>query len=435
MRQLTVPMACCILAISLAAAANSSLTSEVIHDLFSDDLALTSSLNVHRLDPTGRLVAWLEGGDRVSVFDVATGEARAVPLPEFMRPVTEFEWSPDGQRIAMTENAFLYLYEPDVWVLDLDSSATADCTNDLDFGSILDDSTDPWIDLFPTWLSADSVAFIRPSGDGPYGSAEVRVLSPTGCSVIDERADSASTRILWPLPDGFPSAFRIFRSPVWSPDGRRVAVVTQDLTFDGTTNGIWILDALTGATEQFVPTPEFSIGFPAWYDTTSIVPQDVTWIEGSAHLLAFVEDMSSTAGWPRMNLFLVDAETGVIEPVATYADALTRLDLFEEGVDGHTGVYDVPLQAVILPNDAGFLTLHQEIDPARSDAADVEIRRHVIEDGRAVLRDRETFTAAPRARGRGPTIVRMCENGVALVLNRYLIAFDTNLFDRDAPAD
>jgi len=413
-----------LLGLSLTSLLGSAAPSpELLYDLFSDDLALTSPFHVHRLDPTGRRIAWLEGGDRVRIFELASGDRRALPLPELMRPATDFAWAPGGERIAMTENAFLYLYEPDIWVVDLASGTTTNCTNDLAFGSLFDDSVDAWIDLFPTWRSANRLTFVRPTETATDGAAELRIASIPDGGDLRVRADPNASHSLWPLPKGFPDAFRILRPPAWSPDGGRVALITQGPTFGESINGVWILDAATGAIEQFIPTSAFAVGFPTWYDTAGIVPQNVGWVDGGSSLLVFVEDMSATAGWPRMNLFLIDPWTGGIAAVADYSGYADRQALFEAGEDGHTGILEVPLQAVVLPGGVAFLTLHQEADAGREDASTVELRHYTVTGGRAMLRDTGTFSAHPRALGNGPRIVAMSEDGTALLLNRYLVRF------------
>jgi hypothetical protein len=122
-----------------------------------------------------------------------------------------------------------------------------------------------------------------------------------------------------------------------------------------------------------------------------------------------------------------------VEAIAEY-DAYTDLRaLFDEGPDGHTGTLEIPLQAVILPGGAGFLTLHQEWDPKHDAAAQLELRRYMLTDGRAVVVETASMAAEPQARGRGSNIVRMSAEGTALLLNRYVVAFDTALFGTNSP--
>jgi len=401
---------------------------EILYDLFSAETANSSPFNVHRLDPTGQHIAWLDRGNHLLVFEIDSGEAHAIPLHELMRRVTDFIWSPDGKQIVMAGNVFLYFSEPDVWVLKLESGCISNCTNDLVFGDIFDDSDDFWIDLFPTWLNGESIAFLRPAGDDPFGPAQLRTVDPRTCGPIKERANPDSSELAWPLPEAFPSALHVFRAPAWSPNGERVAFITQDASFTESSNGIWILDAFTGEMQWFLPTSAFAVGFPAGYDTARIVPQDIAWSRGGNVVLAFVEDMSLDAAWPRMNLFLIDVATGSITPIAQYGDEWDRLSFFKQGEDGHTGTFEVPLQAAVRPDGNGFVTLHQEADQDHADAAIVELRTYRIEDGHAVLVGISTLTLSPRARGRGPNIVRISPEGTALLLNRYVVRFDLDAF-------
>ncbi len=412
-----------VLVLSLSGLAEPIWDCEPLLDLFSTDFVSTTAWNVHALDPTGDRIGWLAGGDTLVVLDVATEDVRQIALPALMRPATEFMWSSDGRRAVISENVFLYLYEPDVWVVDIDSSLTGNCTNDLAFGSLFDDTDERWIDMLPTWRSGDVIAYLRPSGDDAYGPVDMRITSVETCGPVDERADPASSQLLWPLPERFPSAFHVVASPVWSPDGAHVAMSTQDPTPGSDTDGVWILDAATGDLVRFVSTSALAVGFPDWYDATYVVPLDLAWIDGGEHLLVFAEDISPQATWPRMNLYVIDLD-GSVHAVFSYEAYADGSSFYTVGGDGHTGVFGVPLQAVVLREEGGFITLHQEIDQTREDAAIVTWRWHTMSDDGTELRGAGTLMATPMARGRGANIVYTSAQNTALVLNRYLVCFD-----------
>jgi len=434
---------CCLLAflgialLSLGAITSSALTVDLLYDLLSDDLISTSPLNTHRIDPTGQRIAWLEQGNRMMLFEISPEAIMLtdIPFPDLMRPATAFQWSPDGQRVAMTESALLHRYEPDIWTIDLSDISVRNCTNDLAFGHISDGSNDTWVDLFPTWRTADTLAFVRSTGNAPGEAAELRTIAVDACGAVAERADPDASKLLWPFPAGFPDAFEIFAPPVWAPNGERLAIITQSQVPGLVTDGIWILNAETGATLQFVPTERFASAFPAWYGATYLVPQDLAWLGDGEHLLVFVEDIGLTAGWPRMNLFIVDSQTGSAQAIADYSSYTTRLQFYEQDDNGHTGLFDVPLQALVLPGGSAFITLHQEIEAGNDDLAAVELRLFEFVNGAPMLRHVGTLDATVQPRSRGDSMVHIAETGKALLLNRYIVQFDLELIGSSATAD
>ncbi len=395
---------------------------ELLLDLARDAPIGWSPFEIAHLDPTGKRVAWLSRGDRLVVFELATGDVQAIALPAKRHPITDFVWSPDGRHVAMADNVFLYLYEPDIWLVDAGTGATYACTNDLAFGGVLDVRDGAWLDFHPAWRSPGVLTFLRVIGDELQGPVELRAISPDRCGPISRPSDPDATSDLWRLPDRFPTLFHVLAPPVWSPDDPCVAIITQGPAFRDVTDGVWILEGATGATVQFIPTQSFAAGFPSWYDTTSIVPQELAWMDGGSRLVVFAEDVSPTATWPRRNAFLVDPTTGAVEPLVDYTRFPDLQSFLQPGENGHTGVFDVPIQAAVSSDDATLLTVHQDLEQST-----VELRLHHLVAENVIVRAFGAFEATPYARVRGPNLVPASDRDTVLLLNRYLVRIDEPL--------
>ena len=390
-------------------------------DIVDDPLVQAPFRSVHRLDPTAKRVAWFSSQDALVLLELDSGELSAIPFPEWMGTATDFCWSPDGERIALAEDVFRYLYEPDIWVADLAAQTFSNCSNDMAFGSIVRAEEPFWIDVLPTWRSEDDLAFIRIGGYSDDSLVELRHVNASECKT-KPGVDSGCCELVCQLSPDFPGGFSILGVPSLASDGTELAVITQGVKLNQQTDGLWVFDTETGDTRLFVPTSAFRAGFPDWFEQYPIVPRDVAWIQDGRSLLVFAEDVSGLASWPRMNLYVVDAEDGSVEPFASYEGYADGPSFYRPGEDGQTGVLSVPLQAIVLPDGLGMITVHQETDDET-----VELRLSSLEGLDEDSKVIGEFEAIRHARGVGPSIVHLSEDGTALVLNRYVIKVEDAL--------
>ncbi|HYJ68212.1 MAG TPA: hypothetical protein VEX15_11210 [Nocardioidaceae bacterium] len=145
-----------------------------------DDAPTASSLTIvdtHELDlPFGD--AYLSpDGERIATYAdselciyTADGDQERCTADELQLDPNSIRWSPDSSRLAFTENYFVFLTEPDIWVLDADSAEATDLTDDgvapHEINVIADaDSSDAVVDTTPTWVDDSTIRFIRRTGD------------------------------------------------------------------------------------------------------------------------------------------------------------------------------------------------------------------------------------------------------------------------------
>ena len=372
----------------------------------------------NQLDPGGHLVAWAGENERILVLEVSSGLLREVPYPEHARG--PLHWSPDGAWITFTFGSSLHFGsdpDPDVWVVHAGDGTSANCTA----GNACDAEADPWIDLLPSWRSADSIAFVRLMLDNLDGPAEVRTVSVTACGDLDFPADTDASQSLRFLPEAFPAEFFIEEPLVWSPNGERVALLSQG----GSYAGIWILDTVATGTDQFIHTSAFAEGFPSTCDPARVRLTSPAWADGGSRLLVMASDSDSGL----TNLLLIEACTGVLTPVFSHADYADEQPPSSPCDNGRTGAFVGPIQAVVLPGGTSFLTLHREAGESHEEVSTIAIRHYSIIEGQAIPQDTATFTEPPQEvlwwSGRRK-INGMGDNGVALLLNRYVVRFNLN---------
>jgi uncharacterized repeat protein (TIGR02543 family) len=172
----------------------------------------------------------------IYVVDPATPDAPPVRLTTDGRYNGNPDWSPDGTRLVF--DGWSDVLGPRIQVMDIDPATddwtvlSAPCADDLDcYG-----------DFQPQWSpDGTRIAFVssRPNADGsPNWSYEIYVMDATG----EVGSLPPATRLTTdPLPD---SGQGINDSQVtWSPDGQRMAFVSEGRGANADSCDLWMMDS------------------------------------------------------------------------------------------------------------------------------------------------------------------------------------------------
>lgn len=180
-----------------------------------DKVALPGSDHPTQLSPDGTRIAFV-ANSQICVANI-DGSHRICPNGKKMgADQNSFSWSPDGSKIALTDDFYREQLEPDIWVLDTRSGDLRDLTDDgvtkTTYGK-----ADPKakLDLFPNW-SADSktIWFTRQTSNDEK-SVDLESIPASGGKVT--RLGSIS-----------PGSTPYNNSVVFSPDGKTVAWATGE---------------------------------------------------------------------------------------------------------------------------------------------------------------------------------------------------------------
>jgi Tol biopolymer transport system component len=154
--------------------------------------------------------------------------------------------SPDGRYLAFTTDALMTFRDPDIWVLDLETQAYTNLTDDSydgTMGATEDSSSTAFVDLAPTWRPDGMLTFARHSPSFDEAAPSLWVIDPAR-GAPEKLADFEATL----------DAFNLVMDMDWSSDGSRMAFVldSQGNPF----GGLWLYEAEDRDMRPLVVPPE-----------------------------------------------------------------------------------------------------------------------------------------------------------------------------------
>ena len=391
----------------------------ILKDLFKVTEDNLSLLNTGVLSPDGKTVVWGNGRDLLCFYDLDEDRVVCYPTPEQLAIPHYFVWSPDSQTIAFSEDLFRYLNESDIWMVNAATGSFTDCTDDGVIGGFPTAKDPYWLDYLPNWdpITTD-LLFFRSEKQEAECSLELRSLNPDLCTsgqlVVSERSKQ-----IVDLTGQLAGSFPIHRQPAISPDGSRMAViVTSDLR-DDPQNGIWMIDLIEESICQIATLEAFAVGFPSWHDTSSVLPEQISWTAEGEGLVVFLHDVAGFGIAPDRTVVYLDADTSEIHPLISWKGFDTGPDFYRAGEDGHTGVFRMARQAILMSDRKTLITVHHEYSSGLltfiaqtlpPDASEPSVIGEIPFD--------------ERASGHGPGLVLASQSNVVLLFNRYLVSFN-----------
>lgn len=300
-------------------------------------------------------------GDEASYFNKPEDLPRGfeASADSFFLP---FAWSPDSTRLAITSQPLVTLTDTDLWIFDIASETWTNLTDDGYSGDITpaSDTTDAGaiIDVQPAWSPDGTTVAVERTvigDDGAFGEATI--------TLIDVATGEARELAAVPGNGGTGA----IKSLGWSPDGTTLALTLQHLTPDPANDGLWLMDASSGETQQVATLEQIEAALHSLMPElplTSVGP--AFWSPDSTRVLLWA---GKTDGLPVMVYpLIVDAASGEIAPVP--------LPAHPRDTDSARGLR--PLQAAWSPDGSEVLVftfgLHPDEDATSLDPAVSSVR-------------------------------------------------------------
>jgi hypothetical protein len=269
------------------------------------------------LSPDGARLAWINGNAAICTYQFADETQHCFEQEDGR--LTNLYWSPDSTRLAAHET-LVFMYDPDVWVIDLQDESlvnlTDDTTTEADEDAALWDETFAW--------NGDALIFVRYDFD-----AEMVTLQRIN-------ADGSDLTQLADISTMHEERFHV-RDIALSPDGSQLALISFENRPES--NQLWIIDLASGEFERLAHQTDITTqGVPEWYVESDITRGDMLmWVEWSADGAAVIVGTENQL-YNRQalsNTFTIDVATGDVQPFVDWTAVEEGVSIFESTADGN----------------------------------------------------------------------------------------------------
>lgn len=293
-------------------------------------IRLDSLLNISQcagmaLSPDGENIAYVNKKWRsLEIYSIKNETTKEYTMPEtFKGPVAgKLAWSPSGKYIAFTENFFVYLNDPDIWVFNVESGEFTDLTDDGGNYNLLKDADQVQLDYLPIWGRDDVLYYFhaekRQQSDGDTYSCELYRL------IIGNQPE-----LLFDLTAEMPG-FSVCKSAVVSPDGNYLAIPHIGRNKNDPLNGIWILDLKNGNRAHIAAMKNLSGGLADWMVEDSSINDlsGIAWTEDSKGVVTAFLNRKSFGRW--QIFYYTDIKTGKTISLSDFHDIKSSSDFTVE---------------------------------------------------------------------------------------------------------
>ncbi len=183
------------------------------------------------LSPDGKWLAAIRGKSACLIAVDTLADKQCAEVTTGGLDVRSFVWSPDSQRVVFTEDLPRYMFESDIWTLDVENGQLTDLTPDNVSGSFLKLPKDSvaLLDTMPGW-SPDGQTLIFSRSDRANALTTLYRISVNG-GTPEKIIDAAGS-----------GPIAVWYGPRWLSNGKIVYTINHPKQSEPT-NGVWIADS------------------------------------------------------------------------------------------------------------------------------------------------------------------------------------------------
>jgi hypothetical protein len=252
--------------------------------------------------------------DLICVLDIHTRDERCADIP---RPVQgrvgsdDFfpigSWSPDSTLFAWVGLPFHRFYDTDLSIADFTVPVLVTISDDDFEGNLYpyEGAAGASVEMQPVWSPDGKLIAVERTRIGNDG------LAPSTITLFD--LETGDIRDLIALPGHKPDTVNTnsLLGMDWSPDGSTLAVSLRHREMDQTDDGIWLVDVTTGQTEHLVTVAAAESALQSIFPEEALLAAaPVLWSPDGTRLLFWAVDLGAV-GW----CFWIDLDTREIAPV------------------------------------------------------------------------------------------------------------------------
>lgn len=243
----------------------------------------------------GSLLVWKKPGV-LCINDAASAKEKlCAKLKSRKIDLRSVAWSPDSARVAYTENVYQYLYESDIWVMEVETGKLTNLTDDEVEGNFLEPESSAkkaQLDAIPAW-SPDGKTLVFARTAGPRRETALYTVPAVG----------GKPKKLVTVAREEP--FTVWYNMRWSDDGQHIYYAVRHVQKENPENGIWVVRSDGRDPRQLLRS-----------DPERDIPLLIGMWAGGSKAVVYYEAAAYTYASGTINLWeVVDLRTGAARPV------------------------------------------------------------------------------------------------------------------------
>jgi hypothetical protein len=301
------------------------------------------------LAPDSSAIAWGDSQE-LCLYRFAEEETKCYALPENFTAFGRYSflnWSPDSAYLAFNDSFFDYYYEPDIWVFEVATETFTNRTDDGITDGVLSALEEGAIfDYIPVWNPVNGDMYF-------FRSTEVAGIDRLSLELYLMPLSRTEPKLVRDLTRDFP-IYSIYRQPVISPDGTKMALIVIPARHDDPHLGVWVLNLQNGDLDQVATLDDLQQGLPDWLPEDALLPPDTLTWAGNDGLVVLAANTVTRAPLAQ-NAYYIDLVAATVQPLLDFSALPDEEAFLAEDENGDTPLLRMPRTGTVTPDGSTWV--------------------------------------------------------------------------------